>query len=383
MTAINKQRFLAELSKLLSFMSSRDRQAIMDKYTAMFDEAGDEDALMRELGTPTKIAIGLAGDYVPSPMGDLPADPGQDTEDPADSGTAAGAQSFAFPPELFGGEDAVENANENAAESSAATAQRAEPQEPDGPASEQPADTGAPEGTPQNIPGLEYFTLDDASEPDFGPENVGEESGSDPAREEGFPEPEEITKSPESSGPVFAPGAYTDGPLPFETNGHKPQYGEKEDAAQDKRPVFEGNAPLPEFFAEQIISEPDDEESRRVKPAATVIYTIFAVILGLPVTLILIAVGLPFIAVGGAAIAAAVSVFLAVTGLTASVFVGTLSLVSDVLLCGGAALIVIAVGLLILWLGLFISISLAKLFIGGAVLRLGRRLCLEKEADGE
>ena len=64
---MNRQKFLAELSRLLGFMSSWDREAEMNKYTAMFDAAEDEAALIESIGTPTQIAISVALGYKPSP----------------------------------------------------------------------------------------------------------------------------------------------------------------------------------------------------------------------------------------------------------------------------------------------------------------------------
>ncbi len=58
---------MAELAKLLGFMSSWDRQAALDKYNALFDEAGDEASLIKMLGSPTHLAISLANSYVPTP----------------------------------------------------------------------------------------------------------------------------------------------------------------------------------------------------------------------------------------------------------------------------------------------------------------------------
>lgn len=58
---------MAELSKLLGFMSAWDRRDALIKYDALFDEAADEAEFIAELGSPTKLAIGLALNYVPSP----------------------------------------------------------------------------------------------------------------------------------------------------------------------------------------------------------------------------------------------------------------------------------------------------------------------------
>ncbi len=63
---MNKQRFLAELRRLLVFMTESDRSIALEKYTLMFDEAGEEGeaALLETLGSPTKAAITLSRGYV-------------------------------------------------------------------------------------------------------------------------------------------------------------------------------------------------------------------------------------------------------------------------------------------------------------------------------
>ena len=62
-TAINKQKFLAELSKLLTFMYEEDRQTALAMYGRMFDEADDEQALLLELVSPTRQAVIVARAY--------------------------------------------------------------------------------------------------------------------------------------------------------------------------------------------------------------------------------------------------------------------------------------------------------------------------------
>ena len=65
--AIKKEKYIAELTKLLGFMSPWDRRAEIRRYERMFDITPDEDALIEELGTPTKVAVELARDYVATP----------------------------------------------------------------------------------------------------------------------------------------------------------------------------------------------------------------------------------------------------------------------------------------------------------------------------
>ena len=62
-TDINKQKFLAELARLLTFMYEEDRQEALAMYEGMFDEAGDEQALLQALVSPTRQAVAIARAY--------------------------------------------------------------------------------------------------------------------------------------------------------------------------------------------------------------------------------------------------------------------------------------------------------------------------------
>ena len=60
MTTINKQKFLAELGKLLTFMYEEDRQTALAMYVKMFEDAEDERALLQALISPTRQAVIVA-----------------------------------------------------------------------------------------------------------------------------------------------------------------------------------------------------------------------------------------------------------------------------------------------------------------------------------
>lgn len=63
MTDINKQKFLAELGKLLTFMYEEDRQKALSMYSDIFDQADDQQALMNHLISPTRQAVVIARAY--------------------------------------------------------------------------------------------------------------------------------------------------------------------------------------------------------------------------------------------------------------------------------------------------------------------------------
>lgn len=263
---------MAELTKLISYMSLKDRTAVIEKYAQMFDEAEDEEELIAQLGTPVQVAISLADSYIPSPMDDLPRDPG----------------------EL--------------------------PQEDD--ENEEPLLDISAGGEPE-----EPLSIDDAL---------------------AVPQATEATPQPESS-----------------------EFGE-----QEQGPVFENAEAVFDFGegGEEAIEQPTqtaDLNKRRYKPVLTTIYTILAIVIGLPITIVLICIGIPFITAGG--------VLVAFIFWLAFFIISGLSMVSDILMCAGIALVVCAIGLVLFWFGLWLSISLAKGFISGCVLRPGHRLCVKKE----
>lgn len=77
---MNKQRFLAELQRLLVFMTDADRAETVRRYTELFDSVGPEGEadLIAEIGTPTKAAIGLSRGYEPGKLPDeLPGVPAE------------------------------------------------------------------------------------------------------------------------------------------------------------------------------------------------------------------------------------------------------------------------------------------------------------------
>lgn len=63
MNDIIKQKFLAELGKLLTFMYEEDRQTALAMYSKMFDDAADERDLVHYLISPTRQAVVIARTY--------------------------------------------------------------------------------------------------------------------------------------------------------------------------------------------------------------------------------------------------------------------------------------------------------------------------------
>ncbi len=237
---------MAELAKLLGFMSAWDRRDTLQKYDALFDEAADIEALIESIGTPTKLAISLALDYVPSPAPEIIP-----VEAPAEE------------PELEGEFPLI-----NAAEG-----EEAEP---------------------------------------------GAAEGGEPASEEALPAEAE----------------------------------------------------------EELPAEPVAPKSRRkVRFFGLLASMLFTLVIGIPIAVVLICLGLPFV-VGGLGLGAGV-VWAAVSAIP------MLALFSDILAVVGVGLILMAIAILFIWFGLWVSFELGYLWISGVILRLGRALTYKKEVAAE
>ena len=236
-------------------MSSWDRQDAINKYRARFAACADEEALIEELGTPTKLAIDLAASYVPTRSPSMLA-----------------AALTRCPVEL---EDMLRDPGVLAADLSV-------PETPD---------------VPDDAPKPETWVFDSAPAP----------------AAEALPEPDGTPETPEP-------------------------------------PVME----------------------KRIRGGALAAYLVPAVLIGLPIAVALVCLGLPFLCGGAALIGTSVYEALQIFG--------SLTLVSDMLLVGGATLLACAVGLLLAWFGLWLSMELCWLWVGRALVGLGKRLCLREEA---
>ncbi len=297
---MNRQRYLAELEKLLGFMSSWDRAAAMKKYNEEFDRAESEAELIAALGTPTKLAIGIARDYVPSPR---PVEPEQ--------------------PELPVLEAVVAEEMENQAET---------------------------------VENTDFESEVQVEKPDENVENSQEEATEKPAV---FDRDTDI--DPEMMGALAA--------------AVEKQMRESEADAADAEPEKTEEAPV--FVAEteplppEIFGEDKPAGGKKLRPAALVFYSIAALIIGLPVAVLLVFIGIPFALAGAGVLIGAVLGIIEVIGL--------FSVFADTLMAVGGGMLLGAVGLLLLWFGLWLSIELGSLWIGGVIFRLGGRLCWKKE----
>lgn len=64
---MNRHSYIAELTQLLYYMTPWDREAAVEKYNKMLEASEDLDALVKEIGSPMKLAVTLSRGYEPSP----------------------------------------------------------------------------------------------------------------------------------------------------------------------------------------------------------------------------------------------------------------------------------------------------------------------------
>ena len=322
MTDIDRQKYIAELGKLLSGMARADREAVLRGVAARFDEAGDDNAVIAELGSPTFAAVSVLRGYTPP-------------EDPEEEEYAGEEFDFSPAPAQAAPEpEAVEAGPEEAAPELEAVEAAPEEEPGAGPELEaaEPAEIPAPEA-------VEAVQETEAAEEEAAPEDKGADAGGldievysdnagpQPEAEEAAPE-EDIPERPETEG------TETEGPEPA---GIEPVVIDLEE--------IEPEEDAPEAPAREIyIPEPEPERAP-LKGGRVFLCALLALVPGVPVAAALIVFALAVLAAGAAlAYAGGVAISFAFLGM---------SVAADIMLCVGFGLAVAAVGLVLVFLALW------------------------------
>ena len=384
MKRINRQKFLAELGRLLTFMYEEDRQTALAMYNRMFDEAESEQALLQYLVSPTRQAVILARAYnakerklqVHTQSRD---EYEQSTDEIPDFVLAinklqdeASALKITTPQisedqiSLFDDSDAVtetESAPAPAAQENtepAADEEKTETQEEteEAPAqkeippmfADEPAKEAEPDETNDSVTRLADAV--DAFLADFTISNDELIAKAKPAAEE-----EEKAAEPEKEEPAAAdepaevPAEETVTEQPEEAEVHEPVQAEPEETETETAAVG---------IVEKEEETEDAETVRKPIVPLLILYIIFAIPLGLIGILLLLIPA--FVSLSLAIIAG----FLGINGFAAT-FTG-FAVLADILVVAGVSLILLALALLFLWLFVW--------FIGGAIVGLIHGLCV-------
>ena len=300
---------MAEISSLLGLITDdQTRQALIAQMENMFDNAPDEERLIQEIGNPTKVAVALIR-Y---------ADSGKIT--PAAAPVVAPAQA-------------------------------------------------QPRRTPQPRPRAEQYRPMTAA------------AAQRPAPSFTFPDlPEEPDEPETDEAPVLdgqlsfdeqpADDDYYD-EQPAEDDGYYDEQPADDDGYYDEQPADDG------YYDEQSGEEYDEEYYDDYEPEyktnvfLAILYTLGAIVIGVPVFAVLLVLDLAVLAIGAVCGAAGVSLIM-------TAFIG-LPVVADMLILLGGGAAVIAIALVVIWLAVWLFI---RMVIGWVrlLVRTGKRWCRKEIA---
>lgn len=305
---------MAEISSLLGLITDdQTRQALIAQMENMFDNAPDEERLIQEIGNPTKVAVALIR-Y---------ADSGKITPAAAPVVAPAQAQPRRAPQ--------PRPRAEQYRPMTAAAAQRP-----------------APSFTFPDLP-----EEPDDPETDEAPVLDGQLSFDEqPADDDGY-----YDEQPADDG-------YYD-EQPDEDDGYYDEQPADDDGYYDEQPGEEYGEEYDEEYYD------DYEPEYKTNVFLAILYTLGAIIIGVPVFAVLLVLDLAVLAIGAVCGAAGVSLIM-------TAFIG-LPVVADMLILLGGGAAVIAIALVVIWLAVWLFI---RMVIGWVrlLVRLGHRWCRKEIA---
>ena len=307
---------MAEISSLLGLITDDNtRQALIAQMENMFDNAPDEERLIQEIGNPTKVAVALIR-Y-------------------ADSGKITPAAAPVVAPEQVQPKRAPQ------------PRPRAEQYRPI-----------APQPAPQ--PAYADQAAEDTCDEQPAAPVLDGQFSFDEQPEEGY-----YDEQPADDG------YYDEQP---DDGYYDEQPADDDDGYYDEQP--EGNYDDPNYATdgeEGYYDEAyyDDEPAYKTNVFLAILYTLGAIVVGVPVLAVLLVLDLAVLAVGAACGAGGV-------GLIATAFIG-LPMVADMLILLGGGAAVIAIALVVIWLAIWLFI---RMVIGWVrlLVRTGKRWCRKEIA---
>ena len=338
---------MAEISSLLGLITDDNtRQALIAQMENMFDNAPDEERLIQEIGNPTKVAVALIR-Y-------------------ADSGKITPAAAPVVAPEQVQPKRAPQ------------PRPRAEQYRPAAAAAAQaPASAMSFQGIPEEpaaAPVLDgQFSFDEQPEEGYYDEQP-EEGYYDEQPEEGYYDEQPADDGYYDEQPAGDDGYYDE--QPAGDDGYYDEQPADDDGYYDEQPAGDDGYDDPNYATdgeEGYYDEAyyEDEPAYKTNVFLAVLYTLGAIVIGVPVLAVLLVLDLAVLAIGVACGAGGV-------GLIATAFIG-LPMVADMLILLGGGAAVIAIALVVIWLAIWLFI---RMVIGWVrlLVRLGKRWCRKEIA---
>lgn len=315
---------MAEISSLLGLITDDNtRQALIAQMENMFDNAPDEERLIQEIGNPTKVAVALiryadSGKITPAAAPVVAPEQVQPKRAPQPRPRAEQYRPIAPQPapQPAYADQAAEDAYDEQPAAPVLDGQLSFDEQPaEGYYDEQPADDG-------------YYDEQPADDGYYDEQPADDGYYDEQSADDGY-----YDEQPEGD---YDPNYATDG-----------EEGYYDEAYYEDKPAYKTNV----FLA--------------------ILYTLGAIVVGVPVLAVLLVLDLAVLAVGAACGAGGV-------GLIATAFIG-LPMVADMLILLGGGAAVIAIALVVIWLAIWLFI---RMVIGWVrlLVRTGKRWCRKEIA---
>ena len=315
---------MAEISSLLGLITDDNtRQALIAQMENMFDNAPDEERLIQEIGNPTKVAVALiryadSGKITPAAAPVVAPEQVQPKRAPQPRPRAEQYRPIApqpAPQPAYADQAAEDTCDEQPAAPVLDGQLSFDEQPEEGYYDEQPADDG-------------YYDEQPADDGYYDEQSADDGYYDEQSADDGY-----YDEQPEGD---YDPNYATDG-----------EEGYYDEAYYEDKPAYKTNV----FLA--------------------ILYTLGAIVVGVPVLAVLLVLDLAVLAVGAACGALGV-------GLIATAFIG-LPMVADMLILLGGGAAVIAIALVVIWLAIWLFI---RMVIGWVrlLVRTGKRWCRKEIA---
>ena len=327
---------MAEISSLLGLITDDNtRQALIAQMENMFDNAPDEERLIQEIGNPTKVAVALIR-Y-------------------ADSGKITPAAAPVVAPEQVQPKRAPQ------------PRPRAEQYRPAAAtAAQTPASAMSFQGIPEEpaaAPVLDgQFSFDEQPDEGYYDEQPADDGYYDEQpTDDGYYDEQPTDDGYYDEQPADDDGYYDEQPA---DDGY---YDEQQPEGDYDDPNYATDGE--EGYYDEAYYE--DEPAYKTNVFLAVLYTLGAIVIGVPVLAVLLVLDLAVLAIGVACGAGGV-------GLIMTAFIG-LPVVADMLILLGGGAAVIAIALVVIWLAIWLFI---RMVIGWVrlLVRLGKRWCRKEIA---
>lgn len=372
---MNRQRYMAELSKLLTFMFKEDKEDILAHYNKMLDEAEDEQAMLESFGSPTRLAVTISRSYKRTERklaveadskadktdeGETSVEPEHIFVKPVKKETAAEKTPAAPAPGLSYADIIEEIRREKAEEEGVEytpmffNEPEKAPEEPEAEESEEAdieveiVETPAEESEPE-----EAEPEEEAPEADGEAEEAAEDEAEETA--------EEKTEEPEAEEPQDAEDTVKTEDI---------EDTEESESAQERAELDAVTV----FDQLDKMQPPAETVQYKTNVGLLILYLIFAIPIGLALFFAAVIAALSLLAAGAVLIGLGIK--------TVGFAFSTFAIFADSILCAGAALVALAVALMLIWLAILILFRGLGGLIAG-IKALGVRICVREVTVNE